>query len=166
MRKKLPPRDPIRTYQRKATAARRIGANQRCALCGETRPEALIAGSKPTRCAECQRKALGQRTLDEHHVAGQANSPVTASVRANDHRSDLTPAQQDWPRKTLENPDRSPVLARAACTRGFIDTNAYLVERLLYDNAEMLEALDAFLLEKLGPRWWKGTPLEKYAPRS
>lgn len=85
-------------------------------------------------------------------------------VPTNDHRAELTPAQNDWPKKTLENRDRSPVLAVAASERGYVDTVCYLNEKLLYRNPEMLEELDAFLKEKLGPRWWVGTPLEKYAP--
>ena len=165
MRKKLVLRDPIRSFQRKATASRRVGANQKCVICGETRPEALIAGSKPPRCAECQRKARGQSSLDAHHVGGKSNSEARISVGVNDHRARLTPAQQDWPPKTLENLHRSPVLALAASNRGFIDAHDYLIEKLLYRSPEMLEALDAFLAEKLGPKWWVGTPLEKYAPK-
>src|ERR1700687_5110889 len=44
-------RDPIGAYARKATAARRVGEDTKCA-CGEARPEALIPNSKPTVCAE------------------------------------------------------------------------------------------------------------------
>jgi len=117
-------------------------------------------------CTECKRKADGKSPFDAHHVAAKANRPVTLSTPANDHRAELTPAQQGWPRKTLENPDRSPVLAVAASNRGFTDTNAYLTEKLIHSNSELLEMLDAFLEEKLGRKWWEGTPLGKYAPKS
>jgi hypothetical protein len=30
--------------------------------------------------------------------------------------------------------------------------------------ADMLEAADAFLASKLGPKWWVGTELERFAP--
>lgn len=165
MANRLQPRDPIRAYQRKARASRRAGAKAKCSVCGESRPEALIAGSNPTICTECRRKADGENPLDNHHPAGRANNPAKISAPSNDHRAELTPAQQDWPKKTLGNPGRSPLLAAAACERGFIDTNSYLIERLLYQNPEMLETLDAFLEERLGARWWEGTPLEKYAPK-
>ena len=58
MKRKLPSERSIGAYQRKATAARRVGAGAQCA-CGESRPEALITGSDPTICAECQRKKRG-----------------------------------------------------------------------------------------------------------
>ncbi len=164
MARKLPPQDPIRTYQRKAVASRRVGSGRKCS-CGETRPEALIAGSRPTICAACQRKKRGQSTLDAHHVAGESNSPVKIRVPVNDHRATLSPAQYDWPKKTRENPHRSPLLAAAASTRGYVDTTDYLRERLLLRNAEMLEILDTILTNRLGPKWWIGTELEQFAPK-
>jgi hypothetical protein len=77
----------------------------------------------------------------------------------------LSVLQRDWPKETRENPDRSPLLAAAGRTRGYTETNAYLADKLLRQNAEMLEALDAHLVERLGPKWWIGTPLEKFAPK-
>ena len=161
MPRKLPRRDPIGAYQRKSTAARRVGVEAQCA-CGEKRPEALIPHSNPTICAECKRKSRGQTTLDKHHVAGQANSPVTIPVPANDHRARLSVDQYDWSKKTLENPDGSPLLARAARIRGYTDTVVYLNEKLLLPDADMLELLDAFLTEKFGPQWWRNTELEQF----
>ena len=164
MRKRPPQRDPIPAYQRRAGAARRVGAKSQCA-CGEKRPEALIAGIHPTICAACDRKRRGQTTVDVHHVGGKANSSVTIQVSVNDHRARLSVAQDDWPKETRENPDGSPLLAAAACTRGYVDTNDYLSEELLLRNPEMLEVLDAFLVEKLGPKWWIGTDLERFSPK-
>ncbi len=164
MRKRPPQRDPIVAYQRKATAARRVGGHTQCA-CGEARPEALIAGSNPTICNACEGKRRGRTTFDDHHVAGKANSPVTIQVPVNDHRARLSIAQYDWPKRTLENLDGSPLLAAAACTRGYVDTNDYLREKLLLRNPEMLEVLDALLVEKLGPKWWIGTDLERFSPK-
>src|SRR5690242_15463906 len=130
MSNKLPQRDPIGIYQRDNAVARRVGKNKHCA-CGEARPEALIPKSNPTMCAACQRKNQGKTTMDNHHVAGEANSPVTVLVPVNDHRADLSLTQYNWPKKTLENPGGSPELAAAAGIRGFADTNLYLIEKLL-----------------------------------
>lgn len=163
MARKPPRRDPIGAYQRKVTAARRVGVDAQCA-CGEKRPEALIPRSNPTICAECRRKKHGHKTLDHHHVAGEANSPVTIPLPVNDHRARLSVDQYDWPKKTLENPDGSPLLARAARIRGYADTVLYLNEKLLLPDADMDELLDAFLTEKFGPQWWHNTELERFKP--
>ena len=164
MRKRSPQRDPIGAYQRKAGAGRRVGGNKRCS-CGESRPEALVRASEPTICNACEGKRRGRTTFDDHHVAGKANSPVTIQVPVNDHRARLSVAQYDWPKRTLENPDGSPLLAAAACTRGYIDTNDYLVETLLLPKAEMLEGLDAYLEKELGPKWWLKTGPKQFEPK-
>jgi len=83
----------------------------------------------------------------------------------NDHRARLSVDQADWPKSTLMNAHGSPLLAAAACLRGFVDTVLYLIEQGLLWIAEMLEKLDEFLLKKLGPRWWRGTEVEQFAPR-
>lgn len=164
MRRKPPTRDPIRAYQRDVAAGRRVPDNAQCA-CGESRPRALIRGSDPVICARCDREAKGKATLDKHHVAGEANSPATIPAPVNDLRAELSPAQYDWPKETLQNPDGSPLLAAAASIRGYSDTNSYLVLTLLVSNPEMLEALEAWLREEHGQKWWIGTPVEKYAPK-
>jgi len=115
-------------------------------------------------CAECWRKQREQSTLDDHHFAGASNSPMTIPIPVNDHRADLSVAQYDWPKQTLENPDRSPFLAAAACIRGFLDTVLYLQKGLRWI-AEMLEKADAFLVEKFGRKWWTGTPLQQFQPK-
>ena len=165
MPRRLPIRDPIAAEQRKSVAARRFGPNAQCHVCGESRPEALIAGSNPVICAGCDRKQRGKTALDNHHVAGKSNSPVTIPIPVNDHRASLSVAQYDWPRETRENPDGSPLLAAAGCVRGFIDTLYYLIEKLLLWIPEMLETLDQFLTDKLGTNWWIGTSLEKYSSK-
>ena len=164
MPRRLPIRDPIAEQQRKVIAARRFGENAQCA-CGESRPEALLSGSNPVICAACDRKKRGKTTLDRHHVAGKSNSPATIPIPVNDHLARLSTDQHDWPRQTLENPDGSPLLVAAASLRGYSDTSTYLVETLVLRNPEVLETLDAFLIEKFGPKWWIGTPLEKYVQR-
>lgn len=162
MARKLPIRDPIAAHQRGAVARRRVGENAQCA-CGESRPEALVSGSNLIICAACDRKKRGTTTLDRHHVAGKSNSPATIPIPVNDHRARLSTDQRDWSRQTLENPNGSPLLAAAASLRGYSDTSAYLVETFVLNNPEMLETLDVFLIEKLGPEWWIGTSMEQYA---
>jgi hypothetical protein len=61
---------------------------------------------------------------------------------------------QDWPKETLENPDKSPLLAAAGCIRGFCDTLVYLIEELLLWIADLLERLHCILIEKFGERYW------------
>lgn len=158
----LPKRDPEAAYARKQIATRRVGPNAKCA-CGETR--ALIPGSKPRICAKCQRKKRGMTTTDDHHFAAEANSAVTIPIPVNDHRAELNVAQHDWPKETRENPDGSPVLAGAGCVRGFVDTVLYLIKKGVLWVAELLEKLDAFLVDKFGPKWWVGSPLEQFAPK-
>jgi hypothetical protein len=164
MPRKTRARDPIGAYKRKATAERRIGIGKKCA-CGETRPEALIPRSNPTKCSECKRKEKGQHILDRHHVAGKANSKVTIPVPANDHRAELTEAQYDWPKRTLENPDGSPQLAAAACIRGYIDSTLYLNERLLAWIPALLEKQDASITEKVGSRGRGKRQTERIKPK-
>jgi hypothetical protein len=164
MPRKLPRRDPSGAYRRKAIAARQVGVGAHCS-CGEGRPEALIAGSDPPICAACERAAKGRTTKDDHHSFGRANNPATISVPVNDHRAVLSVAQAEWPKSTLRNAEGSPLLAGAACVRGFVDTILYLIEKGLLWLADMLEKLDEILLNKLGPKWWVNTEIEQYAPK-
>lgn len=161
--KKKPPRDPIAAFQRESTAARRVG-DKKC-QCGEDRPLALIADSNPTICVQCQRQRLGRSLFDNHHPAGKANHPATVPIEVNDHRAELSLAQYDWPPETWENPSGSPLLRGASCVRGHCETVNYLVAKLLLPNAELFEDLDAFLVKRLGPEWWRGTELERFAPK-
>jgi hypothetical protein len=164
MPRKFPRPDPTGAYRRKVIAARRVGVGARCS-CGENRPEALIAGSNPTICAACDRAAKGRTTKDQHDFAGKANNPATIPVPVNDHRAILSVAQAEWPKSTLSNTEGSPLLAGAACLRGFIDTIVYLIEKGLLWLADMLETLDEVQVKKLGPRWWVNTEIEQFAPK-
>jgi hypothetical protein len=163
MRKKYLKADPSAAYVRRTIAARRVG-ERRCA-CGESRPEALISRRNPIMCHECWRRKEGMTVMDNHHPAGDANDPTIIPIPVNDHRAELNVAQYDWPDRTLENPDASPLLARAACIRGYVDTDEYLKDKLLASNPEFYELLDAFLTEKFGERWWTNTELERFVPK-
>lgn len=164
MRKKIHP-DPIRAYARQQTAARAVGEGAECHICHERRPKALVPGSNPTTCFECQREQRGHSTIDQHHPAGEANDPTTVSIPVNDHRARLSVDQYDWPKLTFDNTDGCPLLAGAACIRGFMDTVIYLLETLLLPKAEMLEWLHTYLVQKLGHKWWENTPLERFSPK-
>ena len=164
MPRKIPSRDPGGAHRRKVIAARRVGVGARCS-CGEDRPEALIAGSSPTICGACQRAEKGRSTIDQHHFAGRANSPATIPVPVNDHRAILSVAQAEWPKPTLTNAEGSPLLAGAACLRGFVDTILYLIEKGLLWLADMLERLDEILMKQLGPRWWVNTKIDEFTPK-
>lgn len=162
---KLKPRDPEAAYRRRAIAQRRVGVGAKC-TCGEARPEALIREKNRVICQACKRKQNGMTGKDDHHFAMKANSPVTISIPVNDHVAELNTAQQDWPKQTRENPTGSPLIAAAACIRGFIDTILHLIEKGLHWIADMLEIADAHLASKLGPQWWKNTELQKFAPKA
>jgi hypothetical protein len=161
MSRSTPKRDPIAAATREAVAQRRVGFDARCE-CGEDRAVALIRKEEDICCAACARRKQGKRTMDKHHVAGKANSPVTISIPVNDHRAQLNEDQYDWPKKTLENPDRSPLLAAAGCIRGFINTFVYLCEKVLLWIAEMLELLDEYLCQIRGAGWWLQSELKNF----
>ena len=101
--------------------------------------------------------------MDNHHIAGRANHPITISVPANDHRAELSTAQYDWPEETLQNLKGCPLLRGAACVRGFADTIVYLMEQFLLWVAEMLERLSAHLEERWGSQWWIETNLQDFS---
>lgn len=164
--KRPPQRDPFGVHQREVTAQRRVGIAAKCTRCGESRPRALVPGSDPIICYSCRREERGYTIFDLHHPPGKANSRAKIPIWVNDHEAVLSVLQEDWPKKTLENPNGSPFRAGAARNRGYLETNAYLADQLLRENSELMEALDEYLEEKLGPRWWIGTPLENFAPKS
>lgn len=161
----LRPRDPIAAQKRKVRAIERIGVGKVCTTCGEARPEALIPNSEPMICARCQRIQQGRSTTDGHHVAGRANDEMTIPVDVNDHRAVLSVAQHDWEKDLLQNPHGCPLIAGAARIRGWTETIVYVLS-LAEWVVQMLIALSAFLKKQLGPKWWDGTPLERFSPNA
>jgi hypothetical protein len=61
--------------------------------------------------------------------------------------------QHDWPTGTLRNPDGSQLLQAAAAVRGWMDILVLILERTIGWIPRFLEALDAWLCERLGPTW-------------
>ena len=152
-------------YRRKAIARRRHGKSASCIRCGETQPEALIRGSNPRICGRCQRRIQGKTEFDGHHVAGQNNHAAKVPVPINAHRARLSVAQFTWPSKTLRNPNKSPLLAVAACVRGFIDFFDYCIDEFLRPLPPILENIDSHLTERLGPHWWATSKSNKRSKR-
>jgi hypothetical protein len=159
----IPERDPVKSSRRRARVKRRFPENA-CCGCGETRLNALIADSDPIICIGCNNKSKGKSTKEKHHLAGKANHAGTIEVSANFH-SDLSAAQYDWPEETLRNPKGSPLLAAAACIRGVVDWIVLAIKEFLLWVADMLERLDHYLHEKLGPDWWRDTPIASFAAK-
>jgi hypothetical protein len=93
-------------------------------------------------------------------MVGRANHELTVPIPVNAHRSVLSEAQYDWPKHTLKNPNRSPLRAAAACTRGLIETVSYLLDELIRWIPDFLELLDEALTHHFGPRWWNTLQLE------
>lgn len=157
--------DPIKSTARQSKAQRRAGEGASCAECGETRPQAIVPRSRPRSCEECYRRRCGMKATDSHHIAGKSNSPITIEVPANTHRAALSVAQHEWPTTTLENRDGSPVIRAAAALRGAGDVLVELIVGLLEMCATLLEALDRWLRDTLGERWWIGTAFEGWQPQ-
>lgn len=136
---------------------RQLGTREpRCsrAGCDETDPFALSGVAPALVCHECRAIEEGWSWMEDHHVSGRANSPVTVAVPANDHAV-LSEFQRAWDGDTLRNPDGSPLLRAAAALRGWVDVLRLIIERSVGWVAPMLEALDAWLRERVGPRWWE-----------
>ena len=165
-------RDPIAAHARSSVAQREVGTDASC-TCGETRPRALQRHTSGFTCALCTRCAEGKAPHDKHHISGKANSHVIILVPVNDHRAQISVNQYNWPKRTLENADGSPLLSGAACIRGFVDIVDYLteievvscfIEQFLLWIAVMLETLDEFLVSLKGRQWWVETKLQTFAP--
>jgi hypothetical protein len=162
-RPRIPQRDPIAAKRREKAAQLRVGIGAQCE-CGENRPLALIPNSDPIICAACDRIRKGKSPMDKHHIAGQNNDEATVGVNVNDHRAELSPAQDDWEPGLLENGRGCPLAAKAAGIRGPIDLMLFALERL--DSVpEMMIHLSNYLEQRLGPSWWVDTPIAQFAPR-
>jgi hypothetical protein len=158
-------RDPIKAWVRNSRAQRWVGPDAICASCRkEGRPFALIRGRVPTICFACDRKAHGRDPIESDHIFGEGNSDAQLPTPINDHRAVLSVADYELPPEVLENPDGDPIVAAAAMRLVGGRRITYIVER--DTSGEMLLELAKWLRGRLGPRWWVGSPLEKFAPES
>jgi len=119
----------------------RLGTRDpRCSRCGERRPVALLLTADSIICYECRQSELDHPLIEGHHIAGRKNDRFKVPLSGNHHRyaSDL---QVDWPKKTFDNPHRSPVLRDAARLRGIKDL-FYIAGDYFLTIASLLEELD------------------------
>jgi hypothetical protein len=122
----------------------------------------LVKSSRPKRCLKCDAIKKGRKTTESHHIGAKANSPIIVEVPITDHRK-LSDAQNEWPPKTLQNPDGSPLLALAGSLRGIADFISDLITAFITHLAEAAEKIDAWLCQKHG-LWWKDGPLDGWQP--
>ncbi len=146
--------NPIKTDARHARRRRVLPADARCS-CGETDLRCLIQTGDSVTCYACQAVTTGRSGTERHHVAGRHNLPATVPVPNNAHRI-LSDRQQDWPTHTLRNPSGSPLLQASGAIRGWMDILILILERVVGWIPGFLEALDAWLCERLGASWHVG----------
>jgi len=123
--------------------------------CSETDPFALTGVHPNELCEEHLADAMHERWVEEHHLAGAANHPTAAAIPANDHARITHGYQKQWPRETLRNTEGSPLLCAAAAIRGWMDVLRLMLDRTIAWIPAFLETLDAWLLDLLGPGWWR-----------
>jgi hypothetical protein len=146
--------------RRREQAYERLETRQpQCQHCTESDPFALQGTHPDIACYECSAHQAGKSNTERHHPAGRRNSPVTVAVPGNDHRV-LNDAQNDWPKRTLRNPDESPLLKAAAAIRGWLDILKLIIERVVGWIPVFLESLDEALRARYGDRWWEELGLE------
>jgi hypothetical protein len=92
---------------------------------------------------------------EDDHFAGHHNDPVKAPIPRTTTASGANPRGQEWPRETLRNPDRSPLLWSAAIQRGVRDYLELILARYSAGAPEFLEMLDAWLRRRIGERWFE-----------
>jgi hypothetical protein len=117
---------PVR---RRAQRQRQLGADARCAACGEADVLVLYRVAGAIVCARCRRLARGESPLEANHPFGRANSAVTIPTDPNLHAR-WTDSQHDWPAATLVNPTGDPLLALAAAVRAVLTYGDVLLPAL------------------------------------
>src|SRR4051794_24504564 len=135
---------------------RQLGTHDPCCRfdgCDESFPLALTGIHPEIYCYEHDALRRNRPWVEGHHPAGRHNNPQTVPVAGNDHRV-VSERQYLWPRHTLRNPDGSPLLRAAASIRGWLEVLWLIMVRTVGWVPEFLERLDAWLLGRLGPRWW------------
>lgn len=143
--------NPIKTDARHARRQRALPKDARCS-CGEADARCLISTGDGVTCYACQAATAGRSDTEHHHVAGRHNLEMAVPIPNNEHRI-LSDRQQDWPTGTVRNPNRSPLLQAAAAIRGWMDILVLILECAIGWIPGFLEALEAWLCERLGPDW-------------
>lgn len=146
----------VEEVKRREARYRRLGTRDPiCSWpdCGETNVYVLTGFYPDISCYEHQLLRAERWPYEAHHVAGRANSDVTADIPGNEHRI-LSDYQRYWPSDTLRNPEHSPLLVAAAAIRGWLDVLRILIERSIAWIPEFLEWLHCTLVDLYGPGWW------------
>jgi hypothetical protein len=155
------PRDWEAIEDRREERRRSLGQRlPHCSVpgCRETDPLALTGIHPEILCYEHDAVRNGRDWLEDHHLAGRANDPATVRIPGNDHRAISERQNVTWRRETLRNPEGSPLIKAAAEIRGWLDILWLILERTVASVPTFLEALDAWLIEEIGPRWWDKFP--------
>lgn len=136
---------------RRARKEIRLGPSARCENCGASDVRVLHRVGGKILCAECRLRSKGLHPFERHHPAGRKNDTFAVPLPANDHAV-LSDMQNDWPEKTLRNPERSPLLSQAAAFRANSDIHTHEAEEA-ETRARKDEHLDAYLSQRLGADW-------------
>jgi hypothetical protein len=97
--------------------------------------------------------ASGRRTIEEQHVSGRHNSPVTAWLPSNPHAVATFLQQTSWRPELLRNPRSDPLLRLEAAIRGSRETLVAVLEGVLEPSEANVRDLGAYLEATLGPEW-------------
>jgi hypothetical protein len=148
--------EAINRTTRATQRARALGPDARCWHCGSTAQASLRLKryNRKIWCYECLAAHQGKTTVEQHHLLGKANDPVTTvGVPGNLHRA-LSDAQHDWPNDVRYNTERDPLLWLAALCRSLRDIG-HCVVGWLEQIAQFLEELSKTLKETHGVHWWE-----------
>jgi hypothetical protein len=138
-----------RAYERLQTR------DPKCSGCLEDDPLALMPDDDgPIICHACWARNRGWKETQGHHVAGRHNDPFKVPYPVNRHRAMNARQNATWPRDTLMNPSKSPLIRYAAWIRGFLDILQDVVAALA-PIPVFLERLNRYLVDKLGDEWWR-----------
>ena len=155
--------DPMKAAARRSRSQRRVGQGAACTQCGESRPEALVARSRPKLCQECYQRKRGMKTT--HASSPGRQSQLAAHRRGSREQTSRRSARRNTSGRQKRCRTRTALRCSpiAAALRGAADLIEELVVRWIRSCAEMLEKLDAWLRERHG-KWWEGSPFEGWQP--
>jgi hypothetical protein len=148
---------------RRSRTITRVGVDSACS-CGEGRGDALtVTENGDVICYRCLCARDGRPTKEWHEPAGRRNDPFSVLTDGNDHRVLSAIQREDWLPGVLTNRDGNPLIKVSARVRGLIDTSRYVVpgapaafvHSCLIGIPEYLYNLNAGLIDKLGPKWWR-----------
>ncbi len=102
--------DPIKAGVRKRNGSTESARAPPAPTAAKSGPKCWCVES-PKRCLPCYAVKKGRKPTESHHIAAEANSPITVEVPITDHRK-LSDAQYEWPPETGAKSRRKPVVGR------------------------------------------------------